>query len=190
MRKLRAYPSETSRTSPRRPSLFTSSRRMTFTIALLVRRDVRQQRHRARALDGVGDLPLVAGTTPRDAPGNDLAALGHQALESSHVLVIDEIDLLRTELADLAPPEAAPLHRLLRCRNGVLLLSYPEGAFTAPSEASPWDICAGKAGARTSNLERDVVVAAVFVTEGFGAGDGGGGTPVFFAAAEELDALR
>src|SRR5215471_300256 len=129
MRKLRAYPSETSRTSPRRPSLFTSSRRMTFTIALLVRRDVRQQRHRARALDGVGDLPLVAGTTPRDAPGNDLAALGHQALESSHVLVIDEIDLLRTELADLAPPEAAPLHRLLRCRNGVLLLLFGGGLY-------------------------------------------------------------
>src|SRR5712664_1569824 len=94
IKKFRAYPSETSRTSPRRPSFCTSSSRMTFMarpnlegnprrvpLALLVGRDVRQQRDRARALDGVGERALVPRAAAGDAAWNDLAALGDEAAQ-------------------------------------------------------------------------------------------------------------
>src|SRR5688572_19681412 len=90
---------------------------MTF-IRPLVGGDVRQQRHRARALDRVRQLPLVPGAAARDAAGNDLAALRDEVAQPTNVLVIDELQLVRTELTDLAPPEAATLHRLRWTRNG------------------------------------------------------------------------
>src|SRR6267142_1594447 len=121
IRKLRAKPSETSRTSPRRPTLATSSSRMTFMAGLLGRR-VRQQRHRAGALDGVGELALVARAAARDPARDDLAALGHQAAQAAHVLVVDEVDLVSAELADLPPAEPAALDGLLNRGNRSALL--------------------------------------------------------------------
>src|SRR5262245_27092945 len=118
MRKLRAYPSDTSRTSPRRPTEATSSSRMTFMLGVLVRRHVRQQGHRARALDRVGQLPLMPRAAAGDAARNDLAALGHEAAEATHVFVVDEVDLVRAELANLPASKATPLDWLLSWGNG------------------------------------------------------------------------
>src|SRR4029453_1147136 len=95
---------------------------MIFIVRTLVHRHVRQQRNRAGTLDGVRDLSLVPSTTTRDATGNDIPALHHQTPEPPHILVVDQVDLFRTELADLLAPESAPLHRLLRTRNGSFLL--------------------------------------------------------------------
>jgi hypothetical protein len=39
---------------------------------------VRQQYNMTGALDSQGQMPLVLGTIARNAPGNDLAALGHK----------------------------------------------------------------------------------------------------------------
>ena len=45
-----------------------------------------------------------AGQTAR----NDLAALGHEALQQPHIAVADGVDLLGAELADLLAPEELP----------------------------------------------------------------------------------
>src|SRR5688572_29146691 len=141
MRKLRANPSETSRTSPRRPTLATSSSRMIFMPETLVRRHVRPQGHRPGALDGVRELALMTRAAARDAAWNDLAALGDEAAEPSHVLVVDEADLVRTELADLPPPESAALHGLLDRRNCSALLCQNG------TSSSPPPLSSAKAGA-------------------------------------------
>src|SRR5688572_13648129 len=78
--------------------------------------------HGTGAADGVGELPLVAGAAPGDAPRRDLAALGDEAAQPPDVLVVDEADLVDTELADFTPAEPAPLQRLRCWRNGSLLL--------------------------------------------------------------------
>jgi hypothetical protein len=89
---------------------------MTFIAS--VRRHVRQQGHRARALDGVSQLALMARAAARDATRNDLAALGDEAPQPANVLVVDEIDLVRAELADFPAPEATALDWLADRRNG------------------------------------------------------------------------
>src|SRR5947207_412362 len=119
---------------------------MTFMIGVLIRRRVRQQCHRPRPLDGVSELPLMARATPRDPSRDDLAALGHEPPQPAHVLVVDEVDLVRTELTDLAPAEAAPLHRFLGRRNGYVLLFLERnvviatggGCIRRPLGRSPW----------------------------------------------------
>jgi len=83
-----------------------------------VRRHVRDQGHRPRTFDGVRQLALMARAAPRDAPGNDLPALGDEVPKATDILVIDEIDPVRTEFADLPPAEPAALDRLLRRGNG------------------------------------------------------------------------
>src|SRR4029453_14433820 len=83
---------------------------------------VGDERHVARAADGVSQLPLMPGAAPGDAARRDLAALGHEAAQPPDVLVVDEAHLVHTELADLAPAEPAPLHRLRCRRNGSLPL--------------------------------------------------------------------
>jgi len=88
----------------------------------LVRGHVRQQGHRAGALDGVGELPLVARAAAGDAPWDDLAALGDEGPQPADILVVDEVDLVRAELADLAPAEAPALDGFLGRWNGSILL--------------------------------------------------------------------
>src|SRR5258705_4434478 len=93
----------------------------------LVRREVRQERHRPRLLDRVRQLALVPGTAARDAPGNDLASLADEAPETAHVLVVDEIDLVHAELADLPPAEPAALdgdRKSTRLNSSHLGISY------------------------------------------------------------------
>jgi hypothetical protein len=81
-------------------------------------RDVRNQGHRPRTFDGVRQLALMPSAAARDASGDDLSALGDEVAEATDVLVVDEVDLVRAEFADLAPAEPAALDRLLRRGNG------------------------------------------------------------------------
>src|SRR5271163_4498694 len=64
-----------------------------------------QQGNVARLLDGQREATLVTGADTGQATGNDLAALGDEALEQTHVAVADGIDLLGAELADLLAAE-------------------------------------------------------------------------------------
>jgi hypothetical protein len=89
---------------------------MTFMTS--IRRDVREEGDRASALDGMGQLALVARAAAGDATRNDLAALGDEAAKPPHVLVVDQVDLVRTELTDLSPTESATLDWLGDRGNG------------------------------------------------------------------------
>ena len=66
---------------------------------------VRQQGEEARALDRVGKLPLEAGRGPGDARRDDLAGLVDEVLEDLDVLVVDPLDLVCGEAAELAAAE-------------------------------------------------------------------------------------
>src|SRR5262245_20455269 len=76
----------------------------------------RQQRDVPRALDGQGQLALVLRAGAEHAARQYLAALGHEGGDQLDVLVVDVIDLVRAELADLAPPEEVALALLLAAR--------------------------------------------------------------------------
>ncbi len=56
-------------------------------------------------LDRPRETALVRGAHARQAAGNDLAALGYEALQQAHVAVRDSVDLLGAELADLLAAE-------------------------------------------------------------------------------------
>src|SRR4029079_11101228 len=66
----------------------------------------------------------------RARPGNparqDLAPLRHEAAEQLHVLVVDVVDLVRAELADLAAAEQAAALALLAVR--LLVVTTPAAA--------------------------------------------------------------
>src|SRR6185503_8943845 len=62
---------------------------------------VRQQRQKARALDRRAELALVARLGAGDARRHDLAVLLHEVLEDVDVLIIDLLDVLRGEAAEL-----------------------------------------------------------------------------------------
>jgi len=64
------------------------------------------------------ELPLMPGTTSRDTPRNDFPALGDEVAKAADVLVVDEVNLVRAEFANLPPTEPAALDRLLRRGNG------------------------------------------------------------------------
>src|SRR5436190_1448796 len=89
----------------------------------LVRGHVRQQGDGARPLDGVRELALMPCAAPGDAAGDDLAPFRDEAAQTSDVLVVDEVDLVRAELADLPPAEPAALHGLLWRGNRLLLFN-------------------------------------------------------------------
>src|SRR5262249_16832481 len=90
-RKLRAKPGLTFTTSPICPSLGTRSSRMTFIGMMLSPSgdEVGQEGKEAGALDRLGELALLLGGHGRDAAGHDLAALRDEALQQSHILVVD-----------------------------------------------------------------------------------------------------
>src|SRR4029077_2578829 len=64
----------------------------------------------------------MARAAARDPARDDLAPLGDQAAQATHVLVIDEVDLVSAELADLPPAEPAALDGLLNRGNRSALL--------------------------------------------------------------------
>src|ERR1700682_6387217 len=62
---------------------------------------VRQQGQEACTPDGELQLALVVSTRPRDAARNDLAGLGDIALERGQILVVDLLDVIGRESAEL-----------------------------------------------------------------------------------------
>src|SRR5512143_1162191 len=65
----------------------------------------REERQVARPLDRGGHHALVAGTVAGDPARQDLGALQDVLLEQLDVLVVDVLDVLGREAADLAPLE-------------------------------------------------------------------------------------
>jgi hypothetical protein len=114
-------------------------------------------------------LALVPGAAPRDPPGDDLASLGHEALQAPEVLVVDEFDLLGTELTNLPPAEPATLGGSCSCWGNCRVLLKGD-----------------------LELERDLVVdrdaAAVIARMRVALGDRGRADGLL-AAAQELDTL-
>src|SRR5438132_1954867 len=64
-------------------------------------RGVRGQRDVAGALERDREPALMTRAGPRDATRKDLASLAHEAAEAGDLLVVDQVDLLHTEVADL-----------------------------------------------------------------------------------------
>src|SRR5437773_1071406 len=77
---------------------------------------VRDQRELARTHECRPELPLVHRTRARDAPRQNLGALGNERHQQLHVLVVDVVDLVRAELADLSTPEHRTALTAFLCR--------------------------------------------------------------------------
>ena len=65
----------------------------------------RQQGDVARLLDGARQPPLMGGADAGEAPGHDLASLGDKLLQQAYIAIVDGVDLLDTELANLLAPK-------------------------------------------------------------------------------------
>src|SRR5882672_12409294 len=90
---------------------------------------VRHQREIARALDRRRELPLVMSARSGDSRRNDLAVLADEVFEQIDVLVVDPLDLLRGEAAELAA-----LEELLRAL--LIALAVAALAFTLAFESA------------------------------------------------------
>src|SRR5688572_16578258 len=98
-------------------------------------RHVRNERDLTRALDGGLQLALVHRAGSGDAARQDLAALRNERTDQLHVLVVDVVDLVRAELADLAATEhRTPLSLLLVAG---LLVAAASTAATSTATARP-----------------------------------------------------
>src|SRR6478672_7630262 len=100
-------------------------------------RHIRDERDLPGALDRRLQLALMLGAGAGDAPRQDLAALGHERTDQLDVLVVDVVDLVRAELADLAPAEqrsSLPLFLFARFLVAVAAAS----AAAARSSLSRW----------------------------------------------------
>src|SRR5690606_25832639 len=69
----------------------------------------RQQREEARALDRLGQLALVLRRRAGEPRRDDLAGLGDEVLQDVDVLVVDPLDLLDREAAELLALEQGRL---------------------------------------------------------------------------------
>jgi hypothetical protein len=78
-------------------------------------------------LDGARQAALVCGANTSQAPGHNLAALGHKSLQQTHVAVRNRIDLLGAELADLLAAEELAASAGAAC-----------GAWSTGPAAGPW----------------------------------------------------
>src|SRR5262249_2506991 len=88
-----------------------------------------QQRQEASALHRRRQLPLVMRARAGDARRDDLAVLADEVLQQVDVLVVDPLDLLRREAAELAA-----LEQLLRAL--VVALAVAALAFTLAFESA------------------------------------------------------
>src|SRR6201999_1064458 len=61
----------------------------------------RQQCNVARLLDGTRQPTLMGGADAGEAPGHDLSPLGNKLLQQPYIAIVDGVDLLDTELANL-----------------------------------------------------------------------------------------
>jgi hypothetical protein len=73
--------------------------------SVLVPRGKRQQGDIPGLLNRAGKAALMRGANAGEPPRNNLAALGHKALQQADIAVRDRVDLLRAELADLLAAE-------------------------------------------------------------------------------------
>src|SRR5438046_8719118 len=83
--------------------------RITCTPLSSMQVGVGQQREEARALDRLGELPLVGGGDAAHARRYHLAGLVDEVLQHLDVLVVDPLHLLGREAAELAAAEQRPL---------------------------------------------------------------------------------
>src|ERR1700722_3261750 len=117
------------------------SRRLRYHRARLLRprraSRERQQRNIPGALDRHAQPPLVPRAHPGHAPGQNLAAFLHKLRKNVRALVVDEIHLLHTKLADflLAKILALPTTRPARTRPAGPAFT-PRSAMTATAVAS------------------------------------------------------
>src|ERR1700681_927467 len=104
---------------------------MTSIVSASLVCDVRNQGDLARALDRRLQLALVHRARARDTPRQDLAALRHERPQQLHVLVVDVVDLVRTELAHLSAAEHRPALTLF-----LVARLLPPGAAPAAAAAT------------------------------------------------------
>ena len=76
-------------TKPRQPSF------------LVLVADIRDERHVACSLNSDSKLTLMISAGSGDSSGKDLGALAYALSKSAYVFVIDMVDLISAELADL-----------------------------------------------------------------------------------------
>lgn len=74
------------------------------------------------ALDSLGQLTLMLCASAGHAARKDLAALGHVSLELGNILIINRIDLIYTEGANLSAATTATIRTIFsfffsHCRN-------------------------------------------------------------------------
>jgi len=170
-RKLRAYPRATLTTSPLRPSLSTSSRRMTSIIC-----DVGKEGHTHAPLHRDSHLVLVPAAGAGDPPGADLALLRDVAAKLVDVLSSRPGRPCLAEVAALALPG---LTRAARAR-------LPSRFLCLRCHISPLrtDVVVGAALAEVGGLRRGRSQARTA-----GAPPRAGSPALGVAAAEELHAL-
>src|SRR5260370_34244458 len=90
-------------------------------LAGLVLIGVRQQGQEARTTDGELQLALIVSTRTRDAARNNLAGLGDVDLQRRQILVVDLLDVVGPESAELlAAKKPCHVGCLLPCAHGQL----------------------------------------------------------------------
>ena len=99
VRLLQQFVAERGKIVPRRLTGVCTTHQRKLTRAIKQARDV------AGLLDGARQPALVGGADAGKTAGDDLAALGHKLLQQADVAVVDRVDLLGAELADLLAAE-------------------------------------------------------------------------------------
>src|SRR5205809_7684482 len=98
-----------STTAPRSPSGSTSFNRIAWAIAARSAvGHVREKAELAGSFDGARKLGLMAAAGPGDPGGADLAFVADRPPQRADVLVVDDVDLLATVGAGLAPSAGPP----------------------------------------------------------------------------------
>src|SRR6266852_8545920 len=92
---------------------------MSMCCSRLVLVGVGQQCQEARTTDGELQLALIVSTRTRDAARNNLAGRGDVALERRQILVVDLLDVVGRESAELlAAEKTCHVSLLLPCAHG------------------------------------------------------------------------
>src|ERR1041385_6275421 len=101
-------------------------------------RHVRDEGDLARAFDCRLQLALVLGAGAGNAPRQNLAALGHERPDQLHILVVDVVDLVRAELADLAAAEQCAALSLFLIARLLVAVAAAAPAAAPRSSLSEW----------------------------------------------------
>src|SRR5438045_8005032 len=101
-------------------------------------RHIRDERDLAGALDCRLQLALMFRAGPGNTPRQDLAALGDERPDQLDVLVVDVVDLVRAELADLATAEQRAALPLFLVARFLVAGAAASAAAAARSSLSEW----------------------------------------------------